>query len=332
MTASPALFAGLLFLGLAGAVLLSVHGQMDVAEARFGEDARREKAKGSGEFAGLACFAVIHAPAFGALSPRSGAVVPPSPHRPAARREVETGDTAWREEPRPGTAVHVQRRFGHEGGKMAQQVQANVEVEAPVREVYEYWQTLENLPQFMVNVEEVRSTGPDTTHWKVKGPFGRTTMEFDARTTRDEEGGAIAWETVEGQNVRTSGEVRFHELSDTRSRVDVTMSYWGLPGGRASELASRAVANPKVMIEQDLRNFKEIMEGVATPEEIQERTAAASAQAGAAVGVVGFLTSGAGLLGVGGLVLFLLLRRRRVGGSGANSRGGRSRVSVVFEF
>lgn len=210
---------------------------------------------------------------------------------------------------------------------MAQKVQANVEVEAPIREVYGYWQTLENLPRFMVNVEEVRPTGPDTTHWKVKGPFGRVTMEFDARTTRDDEDGTIAWETVEGQNVQTSGEVRFHELSDTRSRVDVTMSYWGLPGGRAGELASRAVANPKVMIEQDLKNFKEIMEGVVTPEEVQERTAAASAQAGAAAGVVGFLTSGAGLVGVGGLALLLLLRRR-----GGGSRNGKSRVSLIFEF
>ncbi len=208
---------------------------------------------------------------------------------------------------------------------MPQQVQANIEVEAPVQQVYQYWQQLENLPQFMVNVDEVRSTGPDTTHWRVKGPFN-TTMEFDAQTTRDEENGSIAWNTVEGQNVQTSGEVRFFQLSDTRTRVDVTMNYWDLPGGRVGEVASRVVANPKVMIEQDLRNFKEIMEGVATPEEIQQRTAAAKAQSGAAAGVVGFLTSGAGLLLVGGLLLLFLLRRRRGGGS----RGRKSRI--IFEF
>lgn len=208
---------------------------------------------------------------------------------------------------------------------MPQQVQANIEVEAPVQQVYQYWQQLENLPQFMVNVDEVRSTGPDTTHWRVKGPFN-TTMEFDAQTTRDEENGSIAWNTVEGQNVQTSGEVRFFQLSDTRTRVDVTMNYWDLPGGRVGEVASRVVANPKVMIEQDLRNFKEIMEGVATPEEIQQRTAAAKAQSGAAAGVVGFLTSGAGILLVGGLLLLFLLRRRRGGGS----RGRKSRI--IFEF
>jgi len=63
---------------------------------------------------------------------------------------------------------------------MPQRVEGNIEVEAPVQQVYEYWQNLENLPQFMSNIEDVRSTGPDTTHWVVKGPLGAK-VEFDAR-------------------------------------------------------------------------------------------------------------------------------------------------------
>ena len=98
------------------------------------------------------------------------------------------------------------------------------------------------------------------------------------------------------------------------------MNYWDAPGGKAGEFASRVVANPQIMMQQDLQNFKEIIEGTATPEEIQQRPAAATAQSS----LVAFLTSGAGLLIVGGgLVLWLLLRRR--GGSGKKSR-------IVFEF
>jgi hypothetical protein len=64
------------------------------------------------------------------------------------------------------------------------------------------------------------------------------------------------------------------------------------------------------------------MEGTATPEEVQQRPSAATAQSGA----VAFLTSGTGLLVVGGgLVLWLLLRRRR-GGS------GRGKSRIIFEF
>ena len=203
---------------------------------------------------------------------------------------------------------------------MPQRVEGSIEVEAPVQQVYGYWQTLENLPQFMANVEEVRSTGPDTTHWRVKGPLG-TSLEFDARTTQDEENEAIGWNTEDGE-VQTSGQVRFREVTPGRTRVEVQMNYWDAPGGRAGEVASRLVANPQVMMQQDLRNFKEIIEGTATPEEIQQRPAAATTQSS----LVAFLTSGAGLVVLGGgLALWLMLRRRRRGAAGKKSR-------IILEF
>jgi len=43
---------------------------------------------------------------------------------------------------------------------MPQRVEGSIEIEAPVETVYGYWETLENLPNFMANVEEVSPTGP----------------------------------------------------------------------------------------------------------------------------------------------------------------------------
>lgn len=203
---------------------------------------------------------------------------------------------------------------------MPQRVESSVVVEAPVSQVFNYWRTLENLPNFMSNIEEVRSIGNRRTHWRVKGPLGAK-MEFDAQTTQEQENQTIAWESLDG-NVETSGEVRFQELGPNRTRVEVSMNYGDPPGGRLGEVGAKIVANPQVMVDQDLQNFKDIMEGRATPEEIQQRPAAATAQSG----LVAFLTSGAGLAVVGGLALLLLLRRRRRGGS----RSKKSRI--VFEF
>ncbi len=200
---------------------------------------------------------------------------------------------------------------------MPQRVEGSREVEAPVQEVYEYWRNLENLPHFMTNVEEVRATGPDTTHWRVKGPLGAS-LEFDARTTQDEPNEALGWNTQNGQ-VETSGQVRFRNVTPNRTRVEVQMNYWDPPGGRAGEVASRLVANPDIMVQQDLQNFKEIIEGKATPEEIQQRPAAATAQSS----LVAFLTSGAGLALVSaGILSWLLLRRR----------SSRKKSRIVFEF
>src|ERR671938_1643110 len=204
------------------------------------------------------------------------------------------------------------------GGQMPQRIESSVEIEAPVQKVYDYWKTLENLPQFMTNVEEIRPTGPDTTHWVVKGPLGAR-LEFDAKTTQNKPNEAIGWNTENGQ-VQTSGQVRFQKLDANRTRVEVQMNYWDAPGGKAGEVASRIVANPQLMMQQDLQNFKEIIEGKATPEEIQQRPAAATAQSS----LVAFLTAGTGILVVGsGLVLWLLLRRRR---------SSRKTSRIVFEF
>lgn len=204
---------------------------------------------------------------------------------------------------------------------MAEPITGSIEVEAPVAKVYEYWRNLENLPSFMKNIEEVRATGPDTTHWVVKGPLGYR-AEFDARTTQDEPNSAIGWNTVNG-DLQTSGQVRFQEVTPNRTKIEVQMKYADPPAGKLGEAASRLTSGPKAIMEQDLKNFKDIMEGKATPEEVQQRPAAADVHSGA----VATLTSVPGLVAIGGVVLLWLLLRR---GGGSSRSKGKSRI--IFEF
>src|SRR3712207_5160024 len=163
---------------------------------------------------------------------------------------------------------------------MPQRVEGSVEIAVPVEEVYGYWETLENLPYFMANVEEVTPLGPDTTRWRVKGPFGRS-LEWEARTTHKEPNSTIGWITNSGAAVDNAGVVRFREAVPGVTLVEVVLDYADPPGGRIGELASRVVADPQLQLEQDLRNLKEVLEGRATPGEIQQRPAAATVQSGA---------------------------------------------------
>jgi uncharacterized membrane protein len=141
-----------------------------------------------------------------------------------------------------------------------ERTESSVVVDAPVEKIYDYWRTLENLPRFMSNIEEVRPTGPGRTHWVVKGPLGAK-MEFDARTTLDEENSILAWNVVDGDGVETSGQARFRELGPGRTRVEVTVDYGGLPGGRVGEVGSGLAADPQAMLDRDLQKLKRIMEG-----------------------------------------------------------------------
>ena len=141
---------------------------------------------------------------------------------------------------------------------MAQSVQESIEVQAPPQDVFMFWSNFQNFPRVMRNVEEVRMTGPDTSHWRVKGPLGKT-VEFDARTTEASLDRGIAWESIEGE-VDTSGQVRFEEVAASRTRIDVTMNYADPPGGRVGELVADAVSNPERELREDLENFAERVE------------------------------------------------------------------------
>jgi uncharacterized membrane protein len=141
---------------------------------------------------------------------------------------------------------------------MPQRVHESIEVQAPLEDVFSYWSNFENFSNFMQNVEEVRMTGQDTSHWKVKGPLGKS-VEFDARTTEIDPSRGIGWNTVEGE-VMTSGEARFEEVSPGRTRIDVTMNYADPPGGKVGEVAANVLSNPERMLREDLENFARIVE------------------------------------------------------------------------
>jgi uncharacterized membrane protein len=110
----------------------------------------------------------------------------------------------------------------------------------------------------MQNIEEVRMTGEDTSHWRVKGPLGKS-VEFDAKTTEMDPNRGIGWNTVDGE-VMTSGEVRFEEILQDRTRVEVTMNYADPPGGKVGEVVAEAISNPESTVREDLQNFSRIVE------------------------------------------------------------------------
>lgn len=141
---------------------------------------------------------------------------------------------------------------------MSQRVHESVEVQAPLQDVFTYWSNFENFPKFMTNIEDVRMTGQDTSHWRVKGPLGKS-VEFDAQTTEMDPSRGIGWNTVDG-DVMTSGEVRFKEVLPDRTRVEVTMNYANPPGGKVGEVVAGILSNPEKNTQEDLRNFASIVE------------------------------------------------------------------------
>jgi uncharacterized membrane protein len=144
-----------------------------------------------------------------------------------------------------------------------QRAEKSIRVNAPAETVYQFWRNFENFPRFMEHVEEVRPMGGNDrlSHWKIKGPFGKS-VEFDAELTTDQPGKQIGWNSRGGSNdsIETSGVVTFREI-DAVTEVHVLMQWYDPPGGALGEAVSRMFQNPEKMLEEDLQRFKDIAEG-----------------------------------------------------------------------
>ena len=141
-----------------------------------------------------------------------------------------------------------------------QRIEKSVRVNAPAKQVYEFWRNFENFPSFMEHVESVQVMGDDKrlSHWKLKGPLGMS-VEYDAELVKDEPGKMIGWNSTRG-SMETTGAVTFADVGDGITEVHVTMQYYDTPGGAVGEAVSRIFQNPEQMLEDDLHRFKDMME------------------------------------------------------------------------
>jgi uncharacterized membrane protein len=135
---------------------------------------------------------------------------------------------------------------------MASQATETIIVKGDIDHVYGVWADFTNFPNFMENIESVKPTDEDQSHWVMKGPMDMT-LEWDAKTTLMEKNSRIAWKSLDG-NMKTSGQVTFKKLPHNEVQVTVTLSYVP-PAGVADEIAASLLK-----VEQNLRNFKTYVE------------------------------------------------------------------------
>jgi uncharacterized membrane protein len=133
------------------------------------------------------------------------------------------------------------------------EVKQSIEVDVPVSTAYNQWTQFEEFPQFMDNVESVRQLDDGHLQWIVEA--GGNREEWTAEITHQEPDQAIGWRSIAGKG--TTGEVRFEPLGESRTRVDVTMSWE--PEGITETLAAKAGVD-NGFVEQDLERFKQLVE------------------------------------------------------------------------
>lgn len=136
---------------------------------------------------------------------------------------------------------------------MTTRVEKSIEIEKPVRTVYNQWTQFESFPQFMQGVERVEQRDDKRLHWVAE--IGMADREWDAEIVEQTPDQVIAWKAT-GETTN-DGRVTFQQVAADRTRVNLVFEY------EPEDLVEKAGDKLKVVdkrIEGDLERFKKFIE------------------------------------------------------------------------
>jgi uncharacterized membrane protein len=135
-----------------------------------------------------------------------------------------------------------------------ERIEKSVEVNCPVRTVYNQWTQFEDFPRFMAGVKEVKQLDDTHVHWHAE-IWGKD-KHWDAEITRQEPDRCIAWRSTSG-DAPNAGTVMFEPVGPDRTRVNLVMEYE--PQG-ATEKVGDALGVLSGRVEHTVRDFKKFIE------------------------------------------------------------------------
>lgn len=145
------------------------------------------------------------------------------------------------------------------------EVERAITIMRPRSELFAFWRDLENLPRFAEHLESVTVTGDGRSHWVAKAPAGRP-VEWDAEITEEVEDRLIAWRSLPGSTVESSGLVQFSDAPGGRGTMVRAKIRYSAPGGKAGMAVAHLFGEAaSQQLRDDLRRFKRMMEAGETP-------------------------------------------------------------------
>jgi len=150
-------------------------------------------------------------------------------------------------------------------GRTGHKIEQTLLIARPPGEIFAFWRNLENLPEFMDNLESVRVLDDRHSHWIAKGPGGQR-VEWDAEIVNEHPGEMISWQTLPGADVQSAGTVRFAPAENGQSTVvRVVLEYHAPAGALGRQVARLFGKDPALQLELSLVRLKELLESRPVP-------------------------------------------------------------------
>ena len=136
-------------------------------------------------------------------------------------------------------------------------VEADIEVDVPIRVAYNQWTQFEEFPQFMDGVEKVEQLDDKRLRWHAE--IGGKRKEWTAEISEQQPDRCIAWHSTSG--ARNAGRVDFERLGENRTRIHLVLDY---ETETALESAGDWLGVVKSKVKGDLERFKSFIEAQGT--------------------------------------------------------------------
>jgi uncharacterized protein YndB with AHSA1/START domain len=134
-----------------------------------------------------------------------------------------------------------------------ERIEKTVEVDCPVRTVYNQWTQFEDFPKFMAGVKSVRQL--DDTHLRWEAEVWGKDEAWDAEITEQTPDTRISWRSTAG--AKSAGTVRFESLGPDRTLVRLALAYE--PEGLVESVGDMLGAMNS-QVESSVEDFKKFIE------------------------------------------------------------------------
>ena len=158
------------------------------------------------------------------------------------------------------------RRAGDKRRRVA--FKSVVDVARPVGEVFAFFKNFENFARVMRGIRSVVDYEDGRSHWEVYTPSGGT-IAWDAVVTKYVPNSVIAWTSVPGSPVDTTGLVRFTPLAAGWTRLEIAFTYRPARTDLSDAVHSLLGPRPARRLRKDLEQTRLYIESLPPAEVVQ---------------------------------------------------------------
>lgn len=160
---------------------------------------------------------------------------------------------------KPGFDKGFKRLLANTAATEPVEIDIATTIARPASELYQMWRDPVQIPRFFRHIKRVEHLGERLTRWVAEVP-GDLELCWNAEITEDHKNELIAWRSLEGSELVSSGVVSFFKLDDGQTRVHLRLRYQP-PGGEFGASIERFFkAIPEQILREELRAFKQLAE------------------------------------------------------------------------